>query len=518
MTLRARMLAAMGGSVVVILVLGAQLVFQYMQTSSTLEAIVSRFAPARTAVVDLNQDIDNMERRLRLYVESGTNGYRVLEEAAVKSAQANMDSLREVLGDRPLFSGPISEMDESLNAWLESVRIPALAAMDSDDPKGAQEIIDSQQAQVTYSDLTAASYRLGTFLTNEVNRVLAEGAHDAQQLAWALAAAIAVALLIPLVSYLVLRHSVLAPIARLRTQMRAAAAAGQHDTVIEPGGPPELRDLGADAEALRRALVHEIDRANAAREALEQESPVVDAIRRELEARTDPQSIGVLVAGVLRPAEGMLAGDFWDRIPLADGRTAAIICDVSGHGPRAGIVAMRLKTAVTLGLISGQDVPQVLHRASDTFADEPGRFATMVVLTADPASGELTWVNAGHPAPRVVRVGGGIEHLEPTGPMVSWLGGAWTTGSTRMGPGDICLAFTDGILESRDSSGAELGDAELDQRLRIAAEGTSEPQEVIAHALAGVRHRANDLGRDDVTMVALRLDPTEGSLIPAPRR
>ncbi|MGB8020808.1 MAG: PP2C family protein-serine/threonine phosphatase, partial [Candidatus Nanopelagicales bacterium] len=391
-------------------------------------------------------------------------------------------------------------------------------AMDSGDPEAAQEIIDSEQAQLAYSDLTAATYRLGTFITNDVNRVLAAGAHDAQQLAWALAAALAVALLAPLVSYFVLRRNVLGPISRLRKQMRAAAAAGRHDTVIEPTGPTELYDLGADAEALRRALVHEIDQANAARGALEQEGPVVDAIRRELEARTDPQPIGVLVAGVLRPAEGMLAGDFWDRIPLADGRTAAVICDVSGHGPRAGIVAMRLKTAVTLGLISGQDVPQVLHRASDTFADEPGRFATMVVLTADPASGELSWVNAGHPAPRVVRVGGAIEHLEPTGPMVSWLGGVWTTGSTRLGPGDVCLAFTDGILESRDASGAELGDAELDQRLRVAAEGTSDPQEVIAHALAGVRHRADDLGRDDVTVVALRLDPREGSLIPTPRR
>ena len=157
--------------------------------------------------------------------------------------------------------------------------------------------------------------------------------------------------------------------------------------MIVPVGPPELRDLGADAEALRRALVHEIDEATAAREALEQEGPVVEAIRRELAARTDAVPLGVTIAGVLRPAEGVLAGDFWDRIPLTDGRAAAVICDVSGHGPRAGIVAMRLKTSITLGLVAGQDPPQILHRACDAFADEPGRFATAAILIADVEQG-----------------------------------------------------------------------------------------------------------------------------------
>ena len=72
----------------------------------------------------------------------------------------------------------------------------------------------------------------------------------------------------------------LKPIAALRSQLREAATPGHHDAVIVPTGPPELQDLGAEAEALRRALVHEIDQATAAQEALEQESPAVEAIRR----------------------------------------------------------------------------------------------------------------------------------------------------------------------------------------------------------------------------------------------
>ena len=311
-----------------------------------------------------------------------------------------------------------------------------------------------------------------------------------------------------------------APISRLRRHLRLAATPGEHDAVIVPDGPSEIRDLGSDAEALRRALVHEIDESDAAREALEQEGPVVDAIRRELTARAEVGPAGVQIAGVLRPAEGVLAGDFWDRIPLPDGRAAAVICDVSGHGPRAGIVAMRLKTSITLGLIAGQDPPQILHRACDAFADEPGRFATVVILLADPRTGRLDWVNAGHPAPRVVRADGTIERLDPTGPMVSWLIGGWTSGSMLLGPRDLCLAFTDGILESRDADGQELGDVDLDARIRAAAEASSDPAEVTAQVLAAVRERADDLGRDDVTLVALRMDPQPQPVrrIPAPRR
>ncbi len=140
------------------------------------------------------------------------------------------------------------------------------------------------------------------------------------------------------------------------------------------------------------------------------------------------------IAGVLRPAEGVLAGDFWDRIPLTDGRAAAVICDVSGHGPRAGIVAMRLKTSITLGLVAGQDPPQILHRACDAFADEPGRFATAVILIADAGTGEVQWVNAGHPAPRIIRADGTIVRLGTTGPMISWLGGTWSMSTERPPP------------------------------------------------------------------------------------
>jgi len=518
MTLRQRVAAVALAAVAVICVLGAQLVLRYADTQRSLSEVVDTLAPAGTSAADLTSDINNMERRLRIYVSSGVLGMRLFYEGAVGSAEESVEDLRVLLQDSPSGSAHVDEVDTHLNAWVADVGEPVLAAMAADDEQAAQRILDSRRSQTAYVRLTTATYGLSNQLKIQRADALAASSEAATRLAWTLAVALIVLLLLPIATYVAVRRHVLTPIAALRGQLREASTPGQHDSVIFPSGPPELRDLGADAEALRRALVHEIDQATAARQALEQEGPVVEAIRQELTAGAGAAPAGISIAGVLRPAEGVLAGDFWDRITLTDGRAAAVICDVSGHGPRAGIVAMRLKTSITLSLIAGQDPPQILHRACDAFADEPGRFATAVIMIADVATGHLEWVNAGHPAPRVIRADGTIVRLTPTGPMVSWLGGVWSMDATALNPRDQVLAFTDGILESRNLSGEELGDDDLDALLRTAAEQAEEPSEVIAQVLATVRERAHDLGRDDVTLVAMRLDAAGSPSAPQQRR
>jgi serine phosphatase RsbU (regulator of sigma subunit)/CHASE3 domain sensor protein len=517
MSLRTRVLLVALASVAVIALMGLQLLGSYGESRRAVSEVVDVLAPAGEAVSDLASDVNNMDRRLRIYVSSGKDGYGVLYEAAVASAQRNVADLEELVGDEGRYARLVADVEASLDEWLQTVGVPASSAMANEDPVAAQDILDASQSQAAYATLTSDVNRLALVLGADEDDALAAAGEATRRLAGAMALTLLVALLVPIASYVALHFHVLVPIRRLRGQLRVAATPGAHDSVIVPDGPPEIRDLGSDAEALRRALVREIDEADAAQEALEQEGPVVEAIRRELAARTDPGPAGVSVSGVLRPAEGVLAGDFWDRMTLPDGRAAAVICDVSGHGPRAGIVAMRLKTSITLGLIAGQDPAQILHRSCDTFADEPSRFATVVLLVADPQRGTLEWVNAGHPAPRVVRADGSIQRLDPTGPMVSWLVGSWSTRITPLGPGDVCLAFTDGILESRDPDGQELGDDELDELLRRAAADGADPVEVTARVLAEVRARTDDLGRDDLTLVGIRMEPTS-PVIPAPRR
>ena len=515
MRLRTRALLVAAITFVAITVLGLQLTYFYSDTRNQVTEVSDSLSPAGTAAAQLASDVPAMERRLRQYVSSGSANYRELFGAARSRSLAAMSRLESYVGHLPEYESSVERVHASLDDWLTQVATPVEKATAGGLRGQAQALLDSAESQNLYTRLTVRTTQLSTKLSEAQDVALRGAADAARRLAWALFTAMLVLLLVPLLNLATMFSSVLSPVSNLRRQLRRTATPGSHDSVIVPDGPPELLELGRDAEALRRELVKEIDSSAAAERALSQESPVVDAIRRELAAQTGEGAPGVTISGIMRPAEGVLAGDFWDRLPLGDGRVALVVCDVSGHGPRAGIVALRLKTTISLGLRSHQELPQILHRACDGFVDEPGRFATVVVIVADPRAGTLEWVNAGHPAPRILRANGTVERLAPTGPMVSWLIGSWTVGTTTLGHHDLALAFTDGILESRDQSGEELGDDGLDERIRSLVAVTDDPGEVTARLLGGIRQRTSDIGRDDVTLVGLRWSHPDA--VPPPR-
>ncbi len=500
------MLATMAVALLVIAALGAELVLTYSATRDSLDHVLRTLTPAATAASRLDATIDAMERTLRAYTSSGAESQRDLHEAARESADADLAEIDRLVGDDPAYAPLVGQVDDRLETWTTEVADPVLAATDDGEEARAAQMLASEEAQTALVRLNSSSLRLYRSIASGQTTATQDAQRAARNLAVALIVALVVLLLLPLVIFLVLGASVLRPIYRLRSQLRRAADPGHREEAISVGGPREVRDLGEDAEALRRALVSEIDQASAARVALEQEGPVVAAIRAELAASLDSHGATVPgspeVRGVLRPAEGVLAGDFWDLVPLADGRSAIVVCDVSGHGPRAGIIALRLKTTFRLGLIAGEDLTVTLARACEGFAAEPGMFATAVILYVDPA-GELTWVSAGHPAVRLLPRGGNrVEQLAATGPMISWLGGAWHRASVPFTSGDSLLAFSDGLLESRDATGVELGDEGLDDLLRKL--GPHPPGELVERVLAWARQRAVDLGQDDLTIVAIR--------------
>jgi serine phosphatase RsbU (regulator of sigma subunit) len=237
------------------------------------------------------------------------------------------------------------------------------------------------------------------------------------------------------------------------------------------------------------------------------QGPVVAAVRADLATETDPVAPHLAVHGQLHAAEGVLAGDWWGLIHLDGDRTALIVLDVSGHGALAGLVTMRLRAVMSVALRSGFDPATAMHRAATSLADSAagtdGRFATAVVVLLDPRAGSLTWANAGHPAGWLMPGGRTGERvpLDPTGPLLSALGGTWSTSAADLGIGDVVLVWSDGLVESRHAAD-ELTDAALARV--IEAIGTREPAELVAALLAAVRADAPEWRRDDVTAVAVR--------------
>jgi serine phosphatase RsbU (regulator of sigma subunit) len=309
-----------------------------------------------------------------------------------------------------------------------------------------------------------------------------------------------------LAAILLIRWWVLRPLDRLRAQLREVARDGAHEDPIVPSGPPELVAAGHDAEEMRRQLVAEIDEARMAREGLEQEGPVVTAIRSELARPQTANVAGTEIFGDLQPAEGVLAGDWWDALAMPDGRVALVVTDVSGHGPAAGISGLRTKMLLTDQLIGGVAVPESLARAADLFADTPERFASCAVVIIDARARTVQWANAGHLNPLIINPRKPPRQLGLTGPLLSALGGTWSTRTAAFGPDDVLVMWTDGLSESRDGAGQELAETDLAAFLSEAvAVGGAEPRELVPRVLADARSRAVDWRRDDVTLVAARL-------------
>lgn len=505
-TLRARVavLAAVGALAVV--VAGIVIGLRFADTVQAANTVIDVLQPAADDADTLVVARVETEGDLQDYVLTGETRFLVefrRDLAVADEALARLDD--RIPGGTPA-AGLVSRAKLAREAWWEADAAPTIAAVQSGDLARAAEITQSDKAWAAYREFIDSAEALQDAIDDQREQVFRDLADFNRQLAVALAASGIVLLLLLALLYLALRSWVLRPLDLLRRQLRAVARRGEHHRPIEPAGPPELEAAGTDAERMRRQLVTEIDEARAAREALAQDAPVVAAIRRELRATGDPGVPGLRVFGALQPAEGVLAGDWWDTVRRPDGTLAVVVTDVSGHGPAAGIAAMRVRTSVTSALAAGRAPDRALTEAAPGFADEDARFATVAVAVLPPGPGDLRWANAGHPAPVLVRADGSVERLEPTGPLLSCLGGTWETRTVPVAADDVLLLFTDGLVESRDRGGAELGDDELVAVLRQAAADADGAEDLVARVLARVRDRAADWRRDDVTLVAVRIE------------
>lgn len=510
-TLRTRvaMLVAVGA---VALALVAALVWSAFSSARSVGTdVTTSLSPAAGAASDLVVAYDLLDRESRTYVLTGTDSSRLRTEAARARAGDDQAAVERDLAGHPALLASAERVDVTATAWLDQVVDPALA-LRAQRPLTALEI-------AAFLDRTSTAYaevsRATDALDEQVSAARDVATDDLGVLARRLAAALLVSGLLLagllLGAYLLLRRWVLRPLDELSSQLREVAHDGHRERVIEPSGPPELYAVGADAEAMRRALVHEQDAARAAGEGLEQESPVVAALRADLATEPAPRAARLEVFGRIRPAHGVLAGDWWGVLGLPDERTGLVLIDVSGHGELAGLVAQRLRAVLAVALRSGFAPGVVLERGATSFLDAAdGRFATALVAVLDPGAGTLEWANAGHTGGWVLRDGGADRRttLEPTGPLLSTLGGSWSTRSTELGRDDLLLTWSDGLVEGRDADVTDAGlSAELDRLVRSGLPGRTRPsaaRDVVEGLLAALREDSAEWGRDDITLVAAR--------------
>ena len=192
------------------------------------------------------------------------------------------------------------------------------------------------------------------------------------------------------------------------------------------------------------------------------------------------------LAGALEPAYDV-GGDSFDYA-LDEHTLHLAVFDAMGHGVEAATMATLLIAAYRHGRVNDSDLPDMYAEMDSVMADSyPGRFATALISRLETTSGELTWVNAGHPPGLLIRAGRVVGEL--TGQVsrpVGFGNGEAHVHSTTLRPHDRVLFFTDGVVEERMPDGVQFGE----QRLRECIEANAvhalpvaETVRLLSHAL-----------------------------------
>jgi serine phosphatase RsbU (regulator of sigma subunit) len=206
-------------------------------------------------------------------------------------------------------------------------------------------------------------------------------------------------------------------------------------------------------------------------------------------------------------AADQVGGDYYDFVPLAAGKLAILLGDVSGHGVGAALVMARFGAEARACLEVEPDPAKAVARMNNLVvrAAVPESFVTLAGVILDPSAHTATVVSAGHPSPLLRRVGGGIDELLPCESIGLVLGVVgdqkYQCRELQLEPGESILLYSDGVTEAMDRADRQFGMGGV--RAVFATAGPSPQATIEALASAVKRHSAGGSQSDDITLVCI---------------
>jgi phosphoserine phosphatase RsbU/P len=260
--------------------------------------------------------------------------------------------------------------------------------------------------------------------------------------------------------------------------------------------------------ALLEILHREISDARATkRRDAKQQREFEDArlIQRGLLPTAMPQTSGLVLASSWQPANGV-GGDCFDALPFGAGAIGLTIADVAGKGVPAALLMSNLQAAVRAFAQDGASPSSVCTSVNRLLCRNmaSGRFVTFCYAHIDVAAGRLTYANAGHNPPLLVRADGAIEKLSPGGTVLGvFTESTYEQGEFPLCPGDRLVFYTDGITEGRNGDGEEYGE----DRLAAAAgrHRAHDADTMLAQVLRDVESFNGGTYEDDATLIVAAL-------------
>jgi phosphoserine phosphatase RsbU/P len=314
-----------------------------------------------------------------------------------------------------------------------------------------------------------------------------------------------------------LRSVVCIPLVRLSlrtagtTQIASAANANTNAGVLYMDSRINTVDLAGGNRELLQTLAIEVSTVleNArlleeqhAKQRMEEELDVARRIQQSLLPRHLPEQGWFVVRGS-SVSTYQVGGDYYDVVALGPEAWSLVVADVSGKGVSSALLASFLQGAF-LSATASTDIPEVLARINTFLSDrsEHGKYATMFYSRLDSA-GRLTYANAGHCAPLVLRTTGEMEKLEATSLPVGLLAGTQFVPDCRdLAPGDRIVLYTDGVTEAQNDEGDFFGIGRLLEAIQWAsgahcAELHAAIQKAVLDFTAGAEQA------DDLTLVVV---------------
>jgi len=235
-------------------------------------------------------------------------------------------------------------------------------------------------------------------------------------------------------------------------------------------------------------------------------------VAREIQRAMLPEGTwsgpGVEAFGLTQPAN-TVGGDFYDILPRPDGTVLLALGDVAGKASPAALL-MALLLAILRTLVDeDMPLPALVRRLNLQVGRHApaSRFITLFLASFDPATGELTFVNAGQTPPLLRKPDGTVIRLNTGGVALGLFeGSTYEQGHIHLGPGDALIMYSDGITEAESPDGTPFDEAGLERTLALhaGAYGTSAAADLGQAVFSAVeRHRRDQRLSDDLTVLVV---------------
>lgn len=236
-----------------------------------------------------------------------------------------------------------------------------------------------------------------------------------------------------------------------------------------------------------------------ARERMAAEAQEARLIQKGLFPKASPYIPGFNITGACEPA-GAVGGDWYDYIPLSEGRFGLVLADVCGKGMGAALLMSAARGMVRSLAETCSGPGEVLTRLNRLLLDDfpTGRFLTMLYAVLDPAKRSLTFANAGHHWPILADAGGARAVAGEGGLPIGFAQDAFPENHIALPPGSRLLFYSDGITEAMNEIEEEYGCERVKELLQ-------DPEICVDCMLLEVKKFAGSrLAADDATLILVK--------------